>query len=172
MQRLLHNLSMSRAQVGVVVWLHEPLWGMDPDNGEMFKSNRHILYATRVVQDPIGTAFLDDDGVVLGEWNTSDIARFEWREPEPSSGQREPEVARAKPEMFPVGSVEWRADVKSRYPKAYLAWSPSEDDQLREEFNRGDAISSMVLSHQRQPGGIRSRLVKLGLIDGPEGRAT
>lgn len=163
---------MSRAQAGVVVWLHEPLWGIDPDNGEMFKSNRHILYATRVVQDPSGTSFLDDDGVVLGEWNTSDISRFEWREPEASSGQIDAQVERARPEKFSVGSVEWRADVKRRYPKAYLAWSSSEDDQLREEFNRGDSISSMGLGHQRQPGGIRSRLVKLGLIDGPAGQTT
>ena len=162
-------MNVPRAQAGVVVWLHEPLWGIDPDNGDMFKSNRHVLYSTRIVQDSRLTSFIDDDGVVLGEWYTADIASFEWREPERPTAQVDADVTKTKTKKFSVGSVEWRADVKTRHPTAYTAWTPNEDDQVRAEFTRGDTIPSMARKQQRQPGGIRSRLVKLGLIDGPSG---
>jgi hypothetical protein len=109
------------------------------------------------------TTFVDEDGEILGEWMTQDIARLEWKgaveQTEASPGTDIPNrVVR-----HPVGSVEWRTQVVARHPRAYQKWSAAEDDQLREESARGDAIQTMSAAHQRQPGGIRSRLDKLGL---------
>ncbi|MCB2228527.1 MAG: hypothetical protein KQH53_17760 [Desulfarculaceae bacterium] len=44
-------------------------------------------------------------------------------------------------------------------------WSEVEDAELTQAFRRGDKIKDMAAAHQRSSGGIRSRLVKLGLID-------
>jgi DNA helicase-2/ATP-dependent DNA helicase PcrA len=46
-----------------------------------------------------------------------------------------------------------------------VAWSPEEDERLRELFIKGTAITAMVKAHQRKHGAIRSRLMKLGLIE-------
>jgi DNA helicase-2/ATP-dependent DNA helicase PcrA len=46
-----------------------------------------------------------------------------------------------------------------------VAWSPEEDERLRELFIKGAAIAAMVKAHQRKRGAIRSRLLKLGLIE-------
>jgi hypothetical protein len=39
------------------------------------------------------------------------------------------------------------------------------DERLRVLFSKGTAIAAMVKAHQRKRGAIRSRLVKLGLIE-------
>ncbi len=43
-------------------------------------------------------------------------------------------------------------------------WGAEEDDRLRALFLRGEAIAAMASAHQRKPGAIRSRLVRLGLL--------
>ncbi len=47
---------------------------------------------------------------------------------------------------------------------AYKPWSAAEDAALTEAHRRGDSIRRIAEIHERQPGAIRSRLVKLGLI--------
>jgi len=44
------------------------------------------------------------------------------------------------------------------------AWRTEEDDKLRAQFLKGEAIAAMASAHQRKRGAIRSRLVKLGLL--------
>ena len=43
-------------------------------------------------------------------------------------------------------------------------WGAQDDDRLRTQFLRGEAIAAMAHAHQRKKGAIRSRLVKLGLL--------
>jgi hypothetical protein len=43
-------------------------------------------------------------------------------------------------------------------------WRAEDDDRLRTQFLRGEAIAAMAHAHQRKKGAIRSRLVKLGLL--------
>lgn len=50
-------------------------------------------------------------------------------------------------------------------PKAYMPWTDEDDDALRAGFESGTKIAHLAKEFGRQPGGIRSRLVKLGLID-------
>lgn len=44
-------------------------------------------------------------------------------------------------------------------------WPEAEDAALAEAFERGDQIKDIAAEHKRTTGAIRSRLVKLGLID-------
>jgi hypothetical protein len=50
-------------------------------------------------------------------------------------------------------------------PKAGGAWSPEEEQQLREEFAARKSFSEIAAVHGRTTGAITSRLVKLGLLD-------
>ena len=161
-----HHGRMSDANTrAVVVWLVEPLWGVDPDTGEAFKSTRHVAYADRVVQDAGTTVLVDDDGEVVGEWATKDVVRIDWH--------RSVERARVaavisdedRPARPSVGSIEWRARVAELHPRAYHRWTEEEDDELRTELESGDDVKTIARSHQRQPSGIRSRIAKLGLGD-------
>jgi DNA helicase-2/ATP-dependent DNA helicase PcrA len=45
-----------------------------------------------------------------------------------------------------------------------LAWNADEDNRLRARFEAGEAIVALAAAHQRKPGAITSRLIKLGLI--------
>ena len=43
-------------------------------------------------------------------------------------------------------------------------WDAQEETLLREEFNAGKNIAEMAKSHSRTEGGIRARLVRIGLL--------
>jgi hypothetical protein len=57
-------------------------------------------------------------------------------------------------------------DVKQarrRYPKAYQGWTKFEEKRLLERYRAGATVEELSKEFSRQPGGIRSRLAKLGL---------
>ena len=55
------------------------------------------------------------------------------------------------------------ADIRCEFNQAYIRWTEREDAYLRERFLAGATIAELVSEFGRQPGGIRSRLRKLGL---------
>ncbi len=55
-------------------------------------------------------------------------------------------------------------DIKRQYPKAYERWEPEEDRLLKEKFAAGVKIKELAASFERQPNAIRSRLIRLGLL--------
>jgi hypothetical protein len=52
--------------------------------------------------------------------------------------------------------------IRQIYPRAYTPWTAAEDEDLRQRYTLGATIEELVTIFQRQPGGIRSRLTKLG----------
>ena len=48
-------------------------------------------------------------------------------------------------------------------------WSPSEDGLLTQAHQAGMSIAELARAHERTPGAITARLVKLGLIPLPHG---
>lgn len=52
------------------------------------------------------------------------------------------------------------------YPKAYTKWTQEEEVTLREGLLRGMSVKELSAILGRQPGAIRSRLQKLGLLKG------
>ena len=57
------------------------------------------------------------------------------------------------------------AKVKKKSPNAYAAWSDVQEVELRDLFERQISIVEIARIMGRQPGGIRSRLKKMGLVD-------
>lgn len=55
------------------------------------------------------------------------------------------------------------AAIRREFNQAYTPWSDEDDAYLRERFLEGASIGDLVSEFGRQPGGIRSRLRKLGI---------
>ena len=55
--------------------------------------------------------------------------------------------------------------IRQKYPRAYVKWSQEEDENLKKEYASRQQIDELAQRFQRQPGAIRSRLQKLGLIE-------
>ena len=53
--------------------------------------------------------------------------------------------------------------IRHEHPKAYEKWDGDQDAQLRQLFQAGKTVAEIAVLLKRQPGGIKSRLVKLGL---------
>lgn len=56
-------------------------------------------------------------------------------------------------------------EIRKRYPRAYEKWTDEENKDLENEFKKGRSVIKLAELFQRQPGAIRSRLNKLGLIN-------
>jgi hypothetical protein len=56
-------------------------------------------------------------------------------------------------------------EIRLNYPKAYKKWTPEEDAQLTREYKEGLSVIKLAEMHQRKDGAIRSRLVRLGLVE-------
>lgn len=132
-----------------------PVEGVDPADGEVFLSKRHRVAAVYVRQDRSETLFVNDEGEVVARWATRLVEGVEW----PDDGNE----ATSRPAS--VGTLEWRKEVQDRHPHAYQAWTPEEDAQLTEEYRHGLTVAQMADRHQRRPGGITARLVRLGLVE-------
>ncbi|MBD2393782.1 hypothetical protein H6G11_05880 [Cyanobacterium aponinum FACHB-4101] len=55
-------------------------------------------------------------------------------------------------------------DIQKTHPRAYERWTKTEDERLRQRYKQGVTINNLAREFQRKPGGIRSRLKKLGLL--------
>jgi len=55
-------------------------------------------------------------------------------------------------------------DIQKTYSRSYTPWTNDEDERLKKRYKQGATINDLVNEFQRKPGGIRSRLKKLGLL--------
>ena len=55
--------------------------------------------------------------------------------------------------------------IRETFPNAYRPWKTEEDTKLRNMFHDGTPARELMQSFGRQPGSIRARLIKLGLIE-------
>ncbi|MDP2838261.1 MAG: PIF1 family DEAD/DEAH box helicase [Candidatus Moranbacteria bacterium] len=63
-----------------------------------------------------------------------------------------------------VAAADGFATLRAKHPQAYRPWIPDEETQLKKMYERGQQLKEICEKLGRQPGGIRSRLKKLGLI--------
>ena len=66
-------------------------------------------------------------------------------------------VAAKKPGAFTFD------EIHVNYPKAYVKWSPEDDEKLKDLYQYGKTTEELAPIFQRKVGAIESRLVKLGL---------
>jgi hypothetical protein len=55
--------------------------------------------------------------------------------------------------------------IRVKNPKAYTKWTEEEEAVLREKFLQNNNLKTIAKQMGRQVGGIKSRLIKLGLIE-------
>ena len=103
--------------------------------------DRHELVASAVVLDGDELRFLLADEIVE-RWPVDLVDSIEW-------------IDTAAP---------WR-ERGAQPSRLGERWSAEEDEELRQEHAAGRSLPAMAAAHQRNAGGIRSRLVKLGLLE-------
>lgn len=72
-------------------------------------------------------------------------------------------------EKRPNESISKIDKLRETFPNAYRPWKIEEDTRLRNMFHDGAPARELMQSFGRQPGSIRARLVKLGLIEAEAG---
>jgi hypothetical protein len=72
----------------------------------------------------------------------------------------------ASPAAFGQGNRrgERSGDGNRRLGNAHKPWTLEEDAALVTRFKRGESIAAIAAAHERRAGGVRARLVRLGLI--------
>jgi hypothetical protein len=55
-------------------------------------------------------------------------------------------------------------EIRQEHPRAYESWTEAEEEQLKQLYKESMSISDIAKKLQRKPGGISSRLKKLGLL--------
>lgn len=131
-----------------------PVEGVDPTSGEVVVSTQHRVAAVYVRQDRTETLFVNDEGEVVARWATRLVEGIDWSGETTQTPALEPSV----------GTLEWRKDIQDRHRHAYHAWTAEEEAQLTQEFHNGLTVAEMADGHERRPGGIMARLVRLRLI--------
>jgi ATP-dependent DNA helicase PIF1 len=73
-----------------------------------------------------------------------------------------------EPKELAEGELSWAdrmTEVRKKHPNAYMPWKQDEDDALTIQFTKGLSQKELSKDFGRQPGSIRMRLEKLGLIE-------
>ena len=65
---------------------------------------------------------------------------------------------------FSRGQFLTMAKLREKYPRAYVEWTPREDERLADMYQKGATINDIAKRHQRQPGAIHARLNRLNLL--------
>lgn len=63
------------------------------------------------------------------------------------------------------GSLVSFEKIREKYPNAYRPWDDSQDNKLKKLFEKGETIKDLAKVFERKTGAIRSRLVKLWIIE-------
>lgn len=139
--------------VWVRVHFREPVEGPDPYARARTVDDRHEFRCEWLRQDDDEILFGVFDEIVE-RWPRGLVTGVEWRVPEDSQ-------LIGRPSRGPT-IAERRASEQS--PRLGERWGAEEEGQLRQEFQAGVDIREIATRHGRNVGGIRSRLVRLGLL--------
>ena len=89
--------------------------------------------------------------------------RFEVVRPETSKQEGARAYDKSSEQALPERSYSVKV-IQETHPRAYEPWTKAEDERLRQRYRQSVAINDLAGEFQRKPGGIRSRLKKLGLL--------
>ncbi len=73
-------------------------------------------------------------------------------------------IGELKQSAPPGSSAAQNPEGNTRIANAYKKWTAEEDADASARYNRGESVKGIAAALGRQEGGVRSRLVKLGLI--------
>jgi len=66
---------------------------------------------------------------------------------------------------LPNGALSHLEQIRVKHQNAYKKWTPEEEKEIVTQFKEGKSIRNISALSGRQTGGIRARLIKLGLIE-------
>lgn len=130
----------------------EPVEGPDPYASRRTIDDRHEFKCQWLRHDGTETLFGTEDEVIE-RWLTGYIQMIEWRVDEVATRQG----SHKGPSLVKGPSLAARAS------RLGAPWTDEEEAQLREEHASGMNLGEMANVHDRNVGGIRSRLIRLGL---------
>ena len=158
----------------------EPVEGPDPYAPRRTMDDRHEFKCRWLRHDGAETLFGIEDEVVE-RWLTEYIQMIEWRVDEVTSPQgnyKVPSLAMgpspakgsspAKGPSPAKGSSLAERRLAAGASRLGEPWTDEEDTQLREEHSSGMSLGEMANVHDRNVGGIRSRLIRFGLDSGSQ----
>lgn len=139
-------------QSKIAVSFNHPVPGTDLQDNTEFLSTKHWVMAEVMIYSKASAQFLNADGVLVAEWNTSDIA-----------GVSIPVLDEDSPVILEQKSYDYQAVVKKHHAGAWSPWTQDEELQLLKGFNSGLSYEELSAIHQRTPRAIDERLMKLGI---------
>jgi len=122
--------------------------------GKPEECHRSKLIGVSLTRDSIAVLHIDENGELLTQ------EQVELRAPRPAGAVPPAPAAAAVEEPRKSYCV---AEIRQRYNQAYAPWTERDDDYLCQRVLEGASIDDLVSEFGRQPGGIRSRIRKLGL---------
>jgi len=84
-----------------------------------------------------------------------------WKEEKEKKEEKTPRLGAELPSEA-LGHLE---QIRIKHQNAYKKWTPEEEKEVVSQFKEGKSIRNISALSGRQTGGIRARLVKLGLIE-------
>ena len=142
-------------QSKTAVSFNHPVPGVDLQDKTEFLSTKHWVMAEVMIYSQASAKFIDYDGVLVGEWATSDIA-----------GVSISVLDADSPVILEQKSHDYQAVVKEHHPGAWTPWTRSEEQQLVHGVEKGYSYEELADIHQRTPRAIDERLIKLGVNTG------
>lgn len=101
-------------------------------------------------------------------FNPSHISELQRRSPVKPCGTSEIQHQNPLSPPFSVTvpplKVNGFSDIRKTYPRAYEHWTNDEEEKLKARYKEGATINDLAKEFQRKPGGIHSRLKRLGLL--------
>jgi len=137
-------------QCKVSITFNEPVVGKDLQDGTEFLSTKHWVIAEVMEYDLLRTRFISFQGEIVGEWLCGDIV-----------GVAIPQLDAETPVVMAQKSHDYQLEIKKQRPNAWSKWTPEEEQQLREEYEKGLTLDEIADIHQRTPVAISERLVRL-----------
>lgn len=147
---------MASPSVWVRVRFTEPVEGPDPYASRRTIDDRHEFRCQWLRHRGTETLFGVEDEVVE-RWLTEHIQMIEWRLDEATTRRGSHKGSSLAERRLAAGA-----------PRLGALWSDEEDARLREEHASGMNLDAMADVHERNVGGIRSRLIRLGLESGDQ----
>lgn len=108
----------------------------------------------------IDQEFIRQSEIAVREMNNLDEAEKDKKQQE-FAGEKNHKQA---DENSKSGKKYFVDEIRKNFAKAYMPWTESEDNKLKELFTKGKTMRELVEIFERKKGAIRSRLRKIGLI--------
>ena len=105
------------------------------------------------------------DAAALKKMHTQFIKACGGKEPQGNNVKKADEASEVGTANKRSGNTYSVDAVRAQYPNAYRGWNAEEDADLARRFKAGEKPETMAQALGRQPSAIRSRLVKLGLLE-------